>query len=77
MNNLESKEARLPDYFVNDFNVSFTWNPKKVFESITLNGLVNNFLNKRYVSNGYMWDIYPYYYPQAGSNYLLGLTLKF
>ncbi|WP_297512229.1 TonB-dependent receptor [Flavobacterium sp.] len=77
MNNLESKEARLTDYFVNDFNISFTWNPKKVFESITLNGLVNNFLNKRYVSNGYMWDIYPYYYPQAGSNYLLGLTLKF
>jgi iron complex outermembrane receptor protein len=42
-----------------------------------LTGLVNNFLDKQYVSNGYMYDVYPYYYPQAGINFLVGLTLKF
>ncbi|MFY7757778.1 MAG: TonB-dependent receptor, partial [Flavobacterium stagni] len=77
LNNLETPEARLPDYVVNDFNVSVTWTPKKVFQSITVNGLVNNVLNKQYISNGYMYDIYPYYYPQAGRNFLVGLTLKF
>ena len=34
-------------------------------------------LDKKYISNGYMWDIYPYYYPQAGTNILAGITLKF
>jgi iron complex outermembrane receptor protein len=42
-----------------------------------LTGLVNNILDKKYVSNGYMYDVYPYYYPQAGINLLAGLTLKF
>ena len=37
----------------------------------------NNILDKKYSSNGYMWDVYPYYYPQAGTNFLAGLTLKF
>lgn len=77
MNNLERPEARLPDYFVNDFNVSYSWNPKSVFRTITVNGLVNNILDKTYVSNGYMWDVFPYYYPQAGRNFLVGLTMQF
>ncbi|MFA9187001.1 TonB-dependent receptor [Flavobacterium sp. FBOR7N2.3] len=77
MNNIELPEAKLADYFVNDLNVSFEIKPKSIFKSITITGLVNNFLDKKYVSNGYMWDIYPYYYPQAGINFLAGLTLKF
>ncbi|RTY99473.1 TonB-dependent receptor, partial [Flavobacterium bomense] len=77
MNNVDSIEARLESYFVNDLNVSYEIKPKSVFKSITITGLVNNVFDKKYVSNGYMWDIYPYYYPQAGINFLAGLTLKF
>ncbi|MFA9190470.1 TonB-dependent receptor [Flavobacterium sp. FZUC8N2.13] len=77
MNNIELPEAKLADYFVNDLNVSFEIKPKSIFKSIMITGLVNNFLDKKYVSNGYMWDVYPYYYPQAGINFLAGLTLKF
>ena len=44
---------------------------------LSLNVLVNNIFDKQYVSNGYMYDVYPYYYPQAGINFLAGLTLKF
>ncbi len=77
MNNIESPEAKLPDYFINDFNVAYTFYPKSVFKSIMVNALVNNIFNKQYVSNGYMYDIYPYYYPQAGINFLAGLTIKF
>lgn len=77
MNNIELPSAKLADYFVNDLNVSYEIKPKSVFKSITITGLVNNILDKKYVSNGAMWDIYPYYYPQAGINFLAGLTLKF
>jgi len=77
MNNIELPSAKLADYFVNDLNVSYEIKPKSVFKSITITGMVNNILDKKYVSNGYMWDVYPYYYPQAGINFLTGLTLKF
>ena len=77
MNNVDSIEAKLESYFVNDLNVSYEIKPKSVFQSITITGLVNNLFDKEYVSNGYMWDVYPYYYPQAGINFLVGLSLKF
>jgi iron complex outermembrane receptor protein len=77
MNNIELPEAKLADYFVNDLNVSFEIKPNSIFKSIMITGLVNNILDKKYVSNGYMYDVYPYYYPQAGINFLAGLTLKF
>ena len=77
MNNIELTAAKLADYFVNDLNVAYTFKPKTIFKEIVLTGLVNNFLDKKYVSNGYMYDIYPYYYPQAGINFLAGLTLTF
>ncbi len=77
MNNIELPAAKLADYFVNDLNIAYEFKPKSVFKSIILTGLVNNILDKKYVSNGYMWDVYPYYYPQSGINFLAGLTLKF
>ena len=77
MNNIELPAAKLQDYFVNDFNIVYEIKTKSVFKSIVLTGLVNNFLDKKYSSNGYMYDVYPYYYPQAGINFLVGLTLKF
>lgn len=77
MNNIELSAAKLPDYFVTDLNIAYEIKPKSVFDSITITGLANNILDRKYVSNGYMWDVYPYYYPQAGINFLAGLTLKF
>jgi len=77
LNNIESTQAKLPDYFVNDLSVTYEIKPKSIFKSILVTGLVNNILDKQYVSNGYMYDIYPYYYPQAGINFLAGVTLKF
>jgi iron complex outermembrane receptor protein len=77
MNNIELPAAKLANYFVNDLNVAYEIKPKSVFKSIVISGLVNNILDKKYVSNGYMYDVYPYYYPQAGINFLAGLTLKF
>ncbi|WP_445453252.1 TonB-dependent receptor [Flavobacterium sp. 25HG05S-40] len=77
MNNIELPAAHLQDYFVNDLNITYEIQSKSVFKSIVLTGLVNNILDKQYVSNGYMYDVYPYYYPQAGINFLAGMTLLF
>ena len=77
MDNYESPSSRLPSYLVNDLNVSYEIKPNQIFKSIILNGLVNNIFDTEYVSNGAMWGTDPYYYPQAGINFLLGATLKF
>ena len=77
MSNIDSVESELEGYFVNDLNLSYEIKTKSVFKSITLNVLANNIFDIDYVSNGYMWEIYPYYYPQAGANFLVGVTLKF
>ena len=77
LNNIELKEAKLPDYFVNNLNVSYEIKPKSIFKSIVFSGLFNNILDKQYIANGYMYDVTPYYYPQAGRNFLGGVILKF
>ena len=77
MNNIELPEAKLDAYFVNDLNIAYEIFPNKIFKSVMINVLVNNIFDTEYVANGYMWDVYPYYYPQAGINFLAGLTLKF
>ncbi len=77
LNNIELKDAKLPNYFVNDLNVSYEIKPKSIFKSIVFSGLLNNGFNKKYISNGYMYDVTPYYYPQAGRNFLVGMVLKF
>jgi iron complex outermembrane receptor protein len=77
LNNIELNDAKLSNYFVNDLNISYQIFPKSVFNSIVFNGLCNNIFSKKYSSNGYMYDVYPYYYPQAGINFLVGMTLKF
>ena len=92
MSNVEAENSKLESYFVNDFNVQYTWDQPWMFKEIVITGLVNNIFGEEYVSNGYY---YTYniasndnpsgvqtldgagYYPQATTNFLLGLTLKF
>jgi len=78
MSNDESVASKLPSYYVNDLNFSYEIKPKTIFKSIIISGLVNNIYNVKYVSNGVDYGGgYIYYYPQAGINFLAGLTLKF
>lgn len=91
MSNFDVDASKLDGYFVNDFNISFEIKPNSIFKSITLSGLVNNFLGEEYVSNGYYYtydDTWSEpgvittldgagFYPQATSNFLLGATFKF
>ena len=78
LSNAESETSKLSSYMTHDLNVSFEFIPKSIFKSIQLNGLVNNIMNKKYVSNGADYGGGAiYYYPQAGINFLVGLTLNF
>ncbi|CAD0006311.1 TonB-dependent receptor [Flavobacterium chungangense] len=91
MGNIDSELSKLDSYFVNDFNASFEFKTNKVFKSIMISALVNNIFNLKYESNGFFYtfdDDYSNppavktmegvgYYPQAGTNFLVGLTLKF
>ena len=91
MSNIEAKGSRLDSYTVNDINISYQWKPQSAISLMTLNLLINNVFDKKYVSNGYF---YTYddnwsspnqittiegtgYYPQAGINFLIGLTTSF
>ena len=78
MNNIEDTQGKLKDYFVHDFNASYDIATTSIFKSIVINLLANNIFNVDYVSNGADYGGgYVYYYPQAGANFLVGLTLKF
>ena len=91
MGNIEASNSELPSYFVNDLNVSYEIQPKSVFKSVLFSVLVNNLFNTKYVSNGYYFtydDTWTNpgntitldgagYYPQAGLNFLAGISMKF
>ena len=77
MGNAELDTSVLPRYFTTDLNFAISLFPKSTFKEINITGLINNVFDKKYISNGYMWGTTPYYYPQAGINFLVGLNLSF
>ncbi|MBO6632804.1 MAG: TonB-dependent receptor, partial [Psychroserpens sp.] len=91
MSNTEAELSRLDSFFVNDLNLTYTLKTKSIFDSIVLTGLVNNIFNEKYVSNGYYFTFDDDFsnpgtittvegagfYPQATTNFLVGLTLNF
>ena len=92
MGNTENPESKLDSFFVNDFNITYRLKMNSIFESIVFTGLVNNVFNEKYVSNGYFGSFdfedssspsgistgfFSGFYPQATTNFLVGLTLNF
>lgn len=87
LSNTDTDASKLDAYFTTDFNVSYEIKMNRILKSIVLSGLVNNIFNEKYVSNGYTYlDDFSTpgtsfevqgYYPQAGTNFLIGATLNF
>ena len=91
MGNTDQPNSILESYFVNDLNITYSLQPKKIFQSISINFLINNILNMEYISNGYYytyddtWSVPGQiktldgagYYPQATRNFLAGLVFEF
>ncbi|PWI30719.1 TonB-dependent receptor [Flavobacteriaceae bacterium LYZ1037] len=90
MGNTDAEASKLDSYFVNDFNVMYEIETNSIFKSILISGLVNNLFGKKYSSNGFYYtydDTWSDpsqittiegtgYFPQATTNFLVGVTLK-
>lgn len=73
LDNTETQSLQLNDYFLTDFNAQYEF--KIVKQEVSLQFLLNNIFDKKYVNNGFVYDG-PYYYAQAGRNFMLGLNVK-
>jgi len=83
LDNTSNPDRVINEYFVNDIRLSYSLK-NVLFKEMNFSLLVNNVLDVKYSSNGYTYS-YAYgdvitenfYYPQAGINFLGGVTLKF
>ncbi|PKQ69758.1 TonB-dependent receptor [Raineya orbicola] len=85
LDNTQNENRKLDAFFVNDVRFAYTVPTFKGLKELRLGLLVNNIFNEEYEPNGYtfgyivggqrLWE--NYYYPQAGTNFLLNVGLKF
>ena len=73
LDNTETESLSLKDYFLTDFNAQYQFKISK--QEVSLQFLLNNIFNKKYLNNGFVYDG-PYYYAQAGRNFMVGFTYK-
>ena len=84
IDNSSSEDRKLDAYFVNNIKISYSVKPSFIDE-IKFNLLVNNLFNEEYETNAWVYS-YIYdgqrwamdgYFPQAGTNFLLGIDIRF
>ena len=73
LDNTETQSLQLNDYFLTDFNAQYEFKIAK--QDVSLQFLLNNIFDKKYVNNGFVYNG-PYYYAQAGRNFMLGLNFR-
>ncbi len=84
LDNTQNESRKLAAYFVSNLRAGYDFKAYGI-KNINLSLLVNNVFDKKYESNGYTYgSIYQgitttenFYFPQAGTNFLLSLNLKF
>lgn len=85
LDNTSSENRKIDAFFINDFRLNYDIKTK-FMKAINLSLLVNNIFDVRYESNGYTFGYFGgpdyevrenYLYPQAGTNFLLSVGLKF
>lgn len=79
LDNTSNSNRKIDAYQTVDARISYSIFPKKMKE-ISFSILANNILNTMYSSNGYTYQYLGtnnFYYPQAGTNFLAGITMKF
>jgi len=89
LDNTGNDDRRINAYFVNNLRLGYNFRFSGV-KNISINLLINNFFNKEYETNGWLWSAYyhnadgklePYveknYFPQAGRHYLFNFICRF
>ncbi|KPH12070.1 TonB-dependent receptor [Chryseobacterium sp. ERMR1:04] len=74
LDNVEDKNLQLKDYLLTDFNAQYQF--KIANNDVALKLLVNNIFNKKYVNNGAVSEGQPFYFSQAGTNFMFGISWK-
>jgi len=62
----------IPDYNLLDFLAGYKLSLKHHELNLYFN--LNNLLNRMYMTKGHVYDGAAYYFPQAGRNFMLGMT---
>ncbi len=83
LDNTSNENRKIDAYYLTNLSINYTIKDV-LFKEIKIGVLTNNLFNYMYENNGYTWGyIYGgkyitenFYYPQAGRNFLLRLTLK-
>lgn len=83
LDNTSNDNRKIDGYFVSNVELNYTISPKFMKE-ISFGLMLNNVFNEMYANNGYTWGyiaggtrtVENFYYPQAGRNLLLRLSLK-
>jgi iron complex outermembrane receptor protein len=89
LDNTGNDDRSIDSYFVSNLRLAYNFRLKGIKE-LSVNLLINNFFNAEYETNGWVWAAYyhnakggldPYveksYFPQAGTNIMTNLILKF
>ncbi len=84
LDNTSNNSRKLDAFFVNDLRINYSIKTKHIRE-IGFTFTVNNLLSEQYESNGYTFGyiaggehvVENFYYPQAGINFMGGLSLRF
>ncbi len=85
LDNTSNDDRKIDAFFTNDIRINYAL-PLKGIKGMNLSLLVNNMFNEMYESNGYTFGYFGgsdfevrenYFYPQAGTNFLVSLGLKF
>ena len=77
MGNSNDEGSKLEAYSQTDININYEIKPKNIFKAIVFSGLINNIFDAKIVSNGADYGGgFVYYFPQAGINFLAGVTLN-
>ena len=88
LDNTANEARSLDAFFTNDLRITYAAAPR-FLKGFEVNLLINNIFNELYEPNGYTFSYFVpgntgrelitenYYYPQAGTNFLLGVRMKF
>jgi iron complex outermembrane receptor protein len=84
LDNTSNSGRKLNGFFVQDLQFFYIFKTKTFLKESNISFHVNNLLNKHYEPNGYTYNYFyggelsvnNYYFPMAGTNFMLGLNIK-
>ena len=84
IDNTSNLERSLDPYFISNLHINYEWQ-QKVFKTLNFSLSVNNIFNHRYCSNAWVYRAFmgqeygeyliDGYFPQAGINFMFGVTI--